>query len=108
MERILYGIDQGLVDLILGSPHWQGSPADLLGLIQSRSLLPQTLLPLRDAIDWVHASIYTTIKAMKFSQLPLTCGGPVEVAAITADRPFRWVRHKPLDAAIEYRGLSDG
>lgn len=108
MERILFGIDSELLHLIVSSPHWSGTPADLLQLVQSRSLVPRTLLPLRDAIDRVHASIYTTIKAMKFSELPLTCGGPVEVAAITADRHFRWVRHKPLDAAIEYRGLADG
>lgn len=108
MERILFGVDQELVNLILNSGHWTGTPADLLGLIQSRSMLPRTLLPLRDAIDWVFTSVYTTIKAMKFSQVPLTCGGPVEVAAITADRNFRWVRHKPLDAAIEQRDLFDG
>ena len=108
MERILFGIDQELANLILRSPHWVGTPADLAGLVQSRSLLPRTLLPLRDANDRVYSSIYTTIKAMKFSELPLTCGGPVEVATITADRHFRWVRHKLLDAAIEYRGLSDG
>lgn len=45
-------------------------------------------------------SIYTTIKAMKFSHMAPVCGGPVEVAVITTDRRFRWVRHKGFDAAI--------
>ena len=64
-------------------------------------------LPIREAIDWVHASIYTTIQAMKFSHLAPVCGGPVEIAVITTDRPFRWVRHKRLDAALR-QGGSDG
>jgi hypothetical protein len=29
-----------------------------------------------------------------------TCGGPIEVAVITSDREFRWVRHKGWDVAI--------
>jgi hypothetical protein len=58
------------------------------------------MLPIRDAIDFVHSSIYSTIKALKFSQFPQVCGGPIEIAVITSDRPFRWVRHKRFDAAI--------
>jgi len=63
-------------------------------------------LPIREAIDWVYSSIYTTSQAMKFSHLAPVCGGPVEVAVITTDRPFRWVRHKKLDAGIAHGGLS--
>lgn len=55
---------------------------------------------MRDAVDYVHSCIYCTIKAMKFSNLSQVCGGPIEVAVITADRRFRWVRHKSWDAAI--------
>jgi hypothetical protein len=40
------------------------------------------------------------IKTMKFSHMAPVCGGLIEVAVITADRPFRWVRHKDLDSAI--------
>jgi len=56
---------------------------------------------MRDAIDYVHSAIYCTIKAMKFSTGAQVCGGPIEIAVITSDRKFRWVRHKPWDAAIE-------
>jgi hypothetical protein len=62
-------------------------------------------LPIREAIDWVHASIYATIKMMKFSHLPPVCGGPVEIAVITTDKKFRWVRHKRFDAAIGEGGF---
>lgn len=55
----------------------------------------------------IHASIYTTIKTMKFSHLAPVCGGPVEVAVISSDRPFRWVRHKKMEAAIVQGGFAD-
>lgn len=52
-------------------------------------------------------NVYTTIQNMKFSHLAPVCGGPVEIALITGDRPFRWVRHKRLDAAIRQAGPAD-
>ena len=55
---------------------------------------------MRDAIDYVHSAIYCTIKAVKFSTMAQVCGGPIEIAVITSDRLFRWVRHKPWHAAI--------
>lgn len=66
-----------------------------------------TCVPIREAIDWVYASIYTTIKTMKFSHMAPVCGGPVEIAVITTDRLFRWVRHKRFDTAISEGGDSD-
>jgi hypothetical protein len=52
------------------------------------------------AVDWIHPSINTTIKSLKFSHLAPVCGGPIEVTVITTDRTFRWVRHKELDSAL--------
>jgi len=49
----------------------------------------------------------TINKAMKFSHMAPVCGGPVEIAVITTDRKFRWVRHKKFDAAIGEGGLFD-
>jgi hypothetical protein len=106
--RLFWGIDPDLLNDILQSGHWAGNPADLLGLVNRRQLIPAQALPIREAIDWVHASVYATIKTLKFSQLAPVCGGPVEVAVITTDRSFRWVRHKTLDAAIAEGGPRDG
>jgi F420-0:gamma-glutamyl ligase len=47
------------------------------------------------------------IKTMKFSHMAPVCGGPVEIAVVTTDRKFRWVRHKQSDAAIGEGGLFD-
>lgn len=107
MERLLYGIDQGVFDAIVASGRFNGSRQDLFNLAQPHFLGQPHHLAIREAIDWIHASIHTTIKALKFSHLPPWCGGPVEVAVITTDRPFRWVRHKKLDSAISQSGYTD-
>ena len=107
LRRLANGIDMGtFADILVaklpnGSPMWLGSEDDLIQIVVRNKLgQPSRHLPLREAIDWVYSSIYTTIKAMKFANLPPVCGGPIEIAAITSDRPFRWVRHKQLDTAI--------
>jgi hypothetical protein len=100
VNRLLYGIDEGLYSTIFKSNKWTGTGEDLHNLIVPYCLGQPFDLPIREAIDWVHASIYTTIKTMKFSHMAPICGGPVEIAVITTDRRFRWVRHKTFDSAI--------
>jgi hypothetical protein len=100
INRMLYGIDLELFDKIVASPLWSGGGDKLAELVQPFLLGQPAMLPLRDAIDWIYACIYSTIKGLKFSPLPPICGGPVEVAVVTTDRPFRWVKHKNLDAAV--------
>jgi hypothetical protein len=97
--RLLRGCDEGLRQSILRSGKWNGTEQDLNGLI-SQHTLGHAILPIRDAIDFTHACIASTIKALKFSNLSQICGGSIEIAVITADRRFRWVRHKAWDAAI--------
>jgi len=100
IERVLRGTDFQTASRISNSPHWQGSFRDLLQILEQSRLGRPMDLPLREAIDWMHASIYTTIKTMKFSHLEPLCGGPIEIAAVTSDRPFRWVCHKRLSEAV--------
>ncbi len=100
MERLLNGIDSLVYDSIRTSPHWRGSVADLDALIEHHTLDARVQLPLREAIDWISSAIFITIKAMKFHKDSPYCGGPIELAAITADRRFRWIRHKGLDQAL--------
>jgi hypothetical protein len=102
IQRLAAGIDEELFRDILQSGRWNGTAQDLLNLVNQRRLAIPGVVPIREAIDWVHASLYSTIKAMKFSQLAPACGGPIEIAVITTDRTFRWVRHKTFDAAIPY------
>jgi hypothetical protein len=99
INRLIGGADSELRNLILTSGHWNGSDKDLDSLLR-QLVLSHPILPIRDAIDFVHTCILSTIKAMKFSNLSQICGGPIEIAVITTDRKFRWVRHKAWDAAI--------
>lgn len=57
-------------------------------------------LPIREAIDYVHAYLHVTIKAFKFRSGPPVCGGPIEIGFITTDRAFRWVTHKAFETAM--------
>lgn len=100
INRLIFGIDSKAFERISQSLFWKGTPNDLASLIAPSMLSQPKDAPLREAIDWVHASIYMTIKAVKFSQIPPACGGSIELAMVTSDRPFRWVRHKRFDTAI--------
>lgn len=100
MERLVFGFDSPIIAEILQSGKWTGTQQELIELLLRNQLISPRLLPIREAIDWVHTVIHTTIRGTKFANWPHWCGGPVEIAVITTDRPFRWVRHKPLDAAI--------
>lgn len=99
-QRLILGADDNLRSAIKTSPHWKGTPQDLDALIAPH-VFGHPILPIRDAIDFVHSCIYSTIKAMKFSSFSQICGGPIELAVVTTDRRYRWVRHKEWDTAIE-------
>jgi len=95
----VFGADHNLKAAVWASGKGNGTPADFDAVLSTQRLIHASL-PVRDAVDYVHSSIYCTIKAMKFSSFPQVCGGPIEIAVITTDRKFRWVRHKAWDAAI--------
>lgn len=99
IKRLVFGADDELRADILASSHWTGTDADLAQLLAQHAW-QHPMLPIRDAIDFVYACVYSTIKAMKFSNFSQICGGPIEIGVITTDRRFRWVRHKEWDVAI--------
>lgn len=107
VDRLTVGIDRALIEAVLSSGKWNGTRDELLDLIKETSSFGQPEnLPVREAVDLVDASLYATVKAMKFSHLAPACGGPIDIAVITTDRPFRWVRRKSLRAAIDgYLGV---
>jgi hypothetical protein len=100
IRRLIFGNDERIRNDILASGKWAGSDAELDYVLNQYQLTHPFNLPIRDAIDFVHSCIHSTIKAMKFSNLSQICGGPIEIAVITADRPFRWVQHKGFDSAM--------
>lgn len=98
-QRLINGADDATREAIVSSPQWTGTEADL-NVILERHSLGHPIIPLRDAVDFVYMCIYSTIKALKFSNFPPFCGGPIEVAVVSTDRPYRWVRHKAWDVAL--------
>jgi hypothetical protein len=99
MKRLILGADDTLKENIVKSGKWAGTDAELSAIF-AKETLGHAILPIREAVDFLHTCIYSTIKALKFSNLFQICGGPIELAVITTDRRFRWVRHKSWDAAI--------
>lgn len=75
IDRLISGMDTGLAVAILHSGKWSGTTQELIDLSMPFCLGQPRDLPIREAIDWVHAAIYTTIKGMKFSHLAPVCGG---------------------------------
>lgn len=100
VRRLFDGADYSLRNAILDSGHWSGSERELDHIFDSEKLSHATL-PIRDAIDFVHTCIAATISALKFSEWHQVCGGPIELAVITSDRPFRWVTHKSWSSSIK-------
>lgn len=98
-QRLIKGYDPELRTEILTSGNWSASHNEL-DIILAKQELIHNILPIREAVDFLHVCIYTTIKALKFSAMSQTCGGPIELATITTDRNFRWIRHKVWDSAI--------
>jgi len=103
INRLIYGYDWNFRQAILSSSHWSGSEADF-DSIAAQQALQHPVLPIREVVDFIHSCIRSTGKAMKFSNFPQVCGGAPEIAVITTDRNFRWVRHKTWDTAIEDGG----
>jgi hypothetical protein len=70
ISRLIKGCGDDVRQAILASGKWQGTPADLDAVIRQHSLAHPETVPIREAIDFTHACLLTTIKAMKFSHQP--------------------------------------
>jgi hypothetical protein len=99
INRVVKGCGDEVRDAILRK--WPAVPAaELDAVIGTHKLAHPENMPIREAVDFIHVCLLTTVKAMKFSREARSCGGPIEIAVITTDRKFRWVQHKKWNAAI--------
>ena len=99
VSRIIGVFSDEIISAIKESGYWTGDQKDIEQVLATLKL-ERPDMTMRDAIDFVHFTIYSTIKATKFSVRDKDCGGPIELAVITTDRKFRWVNHKTWDSAI--------
>lgn len=102
INRVLLGYDRRLFEILES----QAKPTK----IQRENLHGLQLhinfqtMPLRDAVELAVILVRTTIDFQRFSdglvgrpgQYP-TCGGPIDVVAITYPEGFRWVQQKALE-----------
>lgn len=63
---------------------------------QFQYTVPFDGMPLQDAVDYAMYLVTVTVGRYRFVIGPEVCGGPIDVAAITRDRGFKWVRRKQL------------
>lgn len=101
VSRLINGFDPDLGSLVQASGKWSGTNDELQALLRQKALPITPNLGVRDAIDVVHTLLSMTVRVIRFTGLPPICGGSIETAVITTDRPFRWVTHKPLNSALE-------
>jgi acetolactate synthase-1/2/3 large subunit len=96
--RLLYGYDGRLPDALRRAGLDAAKFEQCAGAF--RIALNLDYMPLRDAIDFAHFLIYSTIKLHRYRGIAAFVGGPIEIAAVTADRGFRWIVHKSLRESI--------
>jgi hypothetical protein len=98
VSRLIWGYDAGLEPILAQLGVNVGQFKQMASSFQA--VPPVPTLPLRDAIDFVHFLIYSAIKLHRYRGATAKIGGAIEIAAITADRGFRWILHKPLHESI--------
>jgi hypothetical protein len=57
---------------------------------------PYYAMSLQEGIDFVDFLMQTQIQFQRFASQPQSCGGPVDIAVITPEEGFQWVRRKTL------------
>ena len=83
------------------SSHIQGDARVVMKLMKKDPAIPIAevpfnLLPLQDAIEYARFLIRTTIDYHRFAVMIPTCGGEIEVVAITPQKGFEWINKKEL------------
>lgn len=97
LGRFIHGIDSQLFTDILNSGNWTGTKDELVELVMRSAMVPPGPSPIKEGIEVVYFSLLLTIKSLKFCGLGPLCGGPIELALVTGDEPFRWLCHDGLE-----------
>lgn|GEM_PF-3532799 len=57
---------------------------------------PYYAMSLQEGIEFVDFLMNTQIQFQRFASQPQSCGGPIDIAVITPEESFQWVRRKTL------------
>jgi hypothetical protein len=95
VTRLLEGRSFRYVEALAAThPDGQAIARNLDELGWAKARVPLYAMTLRDGIELVEFWVHTQIVHQKFSAQPQTCGGPIDIAAISPGQ-FQWVRRKP-------------
>ena len=97
LHRLLYGTCPRLplvLTGVLGVP-----PDQIVGIMQVIGMhlqiqLIQPAMPIQDAIELADFLVHLTSMYVRFSPGASTVGGPIEIAAITKNEGFKWIKRK--------------
>ncbi|MBS1992307.1 MAG: hypothetical protein JSS83_17410 [Cyanobacteria bacterium SZAS LIN-3] len=96
IRRLLYGVPVGLDGLLIEAGLPPAEVGQFLGALASRSYanIHQKNMPLASAIELAEYLVDTVIKYEHFSPMAPQVGGPVDIATITRNDGFQWVKRK--------------
>jgi len=96
VARLLRGYSLGLPAAMQSLGVQEPELSNVLAYLQTTLSVPmvEAAMPIQDAIDLAEFLVYVTIQYSRFKLDWPTCGGPIEVAAITKHEGFRWVKRK--------------
>ncbi|AGY58821.1 hypothetical protein [Gloeobacter kilaueensis] len=86
LTRLLLGFAPAYADLVAAGPA-KG---------QGEAFIPYYAFSLQEGVEYVEFLVRTQIQFQRFAAQPQTCGGAIDVATITPEDGFQWVRRKAI------------
>ncbi len=98
VDRLVLGYDSRLFDILISSGILKHSDiAQLAPLLQKLQLaMPIQFMPLQDCVNLAVLFIRTTINAQSLTVGLRGCGGDIDVAIITRDKPLQFIKQKKI------------
>ncbi|MBW4697865.1 MAG: hypothetical protein KME03_08225 [Aphanocapsa lilacina HA4352-LM1] len=88
---------EALTRLVLGfAPAYAGLVTESLIDGQGQARVPYYAFSLQEGVEYVEFLATTQVHFQRFASGPQTCGGPIDIAVITPESGFQWVRRKDI------------
>ncbi len=97
VDRIIMGYDHRIFDLLAQAQLDQPAIDRIRLLIRQLNLsIPIQFMPLQDCVNLAILFIKTTIEAQNFTVGVRGCGGSIDVAIITRNKPLKFIQQKNI------------
>lgn len=100
LVRFHHGRDDGLEAILLRHGTEKQTAKKIIDTLKSELQYPVPFdgMPLQDAVDYAQFMAGLAVARYRFVMGPEMCGGPIDVAAITRQDGFVWIKQKDLEA----------